>query len=125
MGSSPTLYREIGSVPQKTPADYKDLDECLWLKQVPASDNGWGMFVDMLAYKAERKGKWLVKVNCWFPLSKTCCYCGHIHKGHIHKELTLNDRTYVCPKCGHVMDRDKQAAINILNETIRILHNAA
>ena len=81
-----------------------------------ASDNGWGMFIDMLTYKAERKGKWLIKVDRWFPSTKTCCSCGHVHK-----ELRLNERTYVCPKCGNVMDRDKQAAINILNEANRIL----
>ena len=67
------------------------------------------------AYKAERKGKLLVKVDQWFPSSKTCIACGHIHK-----ELKLSDRTYVCPKCGHAMDRDKQAARNILNEAKRM-----
>ena len=80
------------------------------------SDNGWGMFVNMLQYKADRKGKKLVKIDRWFPSSKTCCTCGHVHK-----ELTLSDRTYICPVCGHVMDRDKQAAINIKNEAIRML----
>lgn len=84
------------------------------------SDNGWGMFVDMLTYKVERKGKRLVKIDRWFPSSKTCCHCGHIHK-----ELTLSDRTYICPVCGHTMDRDKQAAVNILNEAIRMLQNPA
>ena len=79
------------------------------------SDNGWGMFVSMLAYKAERKGKLLVKVDRWFPSSKTCIACGHIHK-----ELKLSDRTYLCPVCGHVMDRDEQAAKNLLNEAIRM-----
>lgn len=79
------------------------------------SDNGWGMFVSMLTYKAERKGKLLVKVDRWFPSSKTCIACGHIHK-----ELKLSDRTYLCPVCGHAMDRDKQAARNILNEAKRM-----
>lgn len=71
------------------------------------SDNGWGMFTDMLEYKAERKGKTVVKIDKWFPSSKTCIACGHIHK-----ELQLSDRTYICPKCGHMMDRDVQAAQN-------------
>ena len=79
------------------------------------SDNGWGMFVSMLTYKAERKGKLLVKVDRWFPSSKTCIACGHIHK-----ELKLSDRTYLCPVCGHAMNRDKQAAKNILNEAKRM-----
>lgn len=80
------------------------------------SDNGWGMFVHMLAYKQERKGHRLVKVDRWFPSSKTCCKCGYVHK-----ELTLSDRTYVCPYCGNAMDRDEQAAINIDKEGLRIL----
>lgn len=79
------------------------------------SDNGWGMFVSMLTYKAERKGKLLVKVDRWFPSSKTCIACEHIHK-----ELKLSDRTYLCPVCGHAMDRDEQAAKNILNEAKRM-----
>lgn len=79
------------------------------------SDNGWGMFVSMLTYKVERKGKLLVKVDRWFPSSKTCIACGHIHK-----ELKLSDRTYLCPVCGHAMDRDEQAAKNILNEAKRM-----
>ena len=79
------------------------------------SDSGWGMFVSMLTYKAERKGKLLVKVDRWFPSSKTCIACGYIHK-----ELKLSDRTYLCPVCGHAMDRDKQAARNILNEAKRM-----
>lgn len=80
------------------------------------SDNGWGMFVNMLTYKAERKGKILIKVDKWFPSSKTCCHCGHLHK-----ELKMSDRTYICPRCGHVMDRDEQAAINILIEAKHML----
>lgn len=82
-------------------------------------DHGWGMFVRMLTYKCERKGKKLVKVDRWFPSSKTCCKCGHIHK-----ELTISDRTYLCPKCGNIMDRDEQAAKNILEEARRLVQTA-
>lgn len=81
-----------------------------------ASDLGWGNFTTMLQYKQERKGHKLVKVDRFFPSSKTCSHCGHIHK-----ELQLSDRTYVCPKCGYTMDRDHQAAINIDNEGLRLL----
>ena len=80
------------------------------------SDNGWGMFTNMFQYKADRKGKKLIKIDRWFPSSKTCCACGHVHK-----EPTLSDRTYICPVCGNVMDRDKQTTINICNEAIRML----
>ena len=80
-----------------------------------ASDNGWGSFTRMLAYKAAWKGKHIVKVGKWFPSSKTCCKCGRIHK-----ELTLGDRLYFCPKCGNLMDRDHQAAVNIDKEGFRL-----
>ena len=83
------------------------------------SDNDWGMFINMLAYKVERKGKLLLKVDRWFPSSKTCSVCDHVHQ-----ELKLSDRTYVCPECGNVMERDMQAAVNILNEAKRMLSAA-
>ena len=61
-----------------------------------------------------------VQVDRWFPSSKTCSHCGHIHK-----KLRLSDRIYLCPKCGHTMDRDQQAAQNIVKEAKRMLLNAA
>lgn len=81
------------------------------------SDNGWGMFVNLLEYKAARKGVLLLFVDKWFPSSKTCHRCGYIHK-----ELQLSDRQYLCPACGHVMDRDVQAAKNIDEEGFRIFY---
>lgn len=80
------------------------------------SDNGWGMFVTMLLYKGKRNGCRIVKVDKWFPSSKKCSICGYIHK-----ELQLSDRTYICPNCGNIIDRDKQGAINIDQEGLRIL----
>jgi putative transposase len=81
------------------------------------SDNGWGEFLVMLKYKSDRKGSLILQVDKWFPSSKTCLACGYVHK-----ELTLKDRTYVCPACGHAMNRDHQAAVNIDQEGLRILH---
>lgn len=80
-----------------------------------ASDNGWGNFAWMLAYKSERKGGYLIKVDRWFPSSKKCSKCGYIHK-----ELTLSDREYECPHCNYLMNRDHQAAVNIDTEGLRI-----
>lgn len=78
-------------------------------------DNGFGMFRSMLAYKLRRKGSCLVKVGRWYPSSKTCSCCGHVLEG-----LKLSERTYVCPCCGMVMDRDHNAAVNIREEGKRI-----
>lgn len=83
-------------------------------------DNGWGMFTRMLEYKLTEKGGTLVKIDKWFPSSKTCSQCGHKHDS-----LTLADRVYVCPKCGNIIDRDLQAAINIKREGLRIVQEKA
>ena len=74
-------------------------------------DNGWGMFVDML----DRKCKKVVKIDKWFPSSKFCPKCGTINK-----ELKLKDRIWTC-SCGEVLDRDYNAANNILTEGLRLL----
>lgn len=63
-----------------------------------------------LEYKCKFKGIELVKADRFFPSSKTCSNCGHIKK-----DLKLSDRTYICPNCGTVIDRDVNAAINLAN----------
>jgi putative transposase len=79
------------------------------------SDNGFGMFRNMLYYKLTECGKQLVVIDKWFPSSKLCSYCGTIKD-----ELPLSERTYTC-ECGFVSDRDLNAAINIRNEGIRMI----
>lgn len=79
------------------------------------ADNGWGTFANMLNYKLTEQGKQLVKIDRWFPSSKTCSHCGAVKDG-----LPLSERTYRCV-CGFVCDRDVNAAINIRNEGVRLL----
>lgn len=79
-------------------------------------DNSWGMFTTFLQYKLGNQGKQLVKIDKWYPSSKTCNDCGYINK-----ELTLADREWICPSCGSIIDRDYNAAKNIKNEGCRIL----
>jgi putative transposase len=69
-----------------------------------------------LAYKTMWYGGKLVEIDRFFPSSKLCSVCGSVYKG-----LTLKDRTFVCPSCGHTQDRDEQAAYNIEREGIKIL----
>lgn len=71
------------------------------------ADVSWNTFASMMKYKVEWTGKEVVFVN---PknTSKTCSICGHI------QSMPLSQRTYNCP-CGNIMDRDHNAAINILN----------
>ncbi len=82
-------------------------------------DLGWGMFVRMLEYKCQRYGKALVKIDRYYPSSKTCRACGCVNK-----ELQLSDRIFMCPECGSFIDRDWQAAMNILDEGLRIFRQA-
>lgn len=78
------------------------------------NDASFGLFVLMLTYKAEWNGKQIVKVGRFYPSSKTCHCCGYVNK-----DLTLNDREWTCPQCGTKLDRDVNAAINILKEGLR------
>lgn len=78
-------------------------------------DNGYGMFINMLEYKLSDRGKTLVKVDRFYPSSQLCSCCGN------RKKLTLDDRIYRCD-CGFILDRDQNAAINILNEGLRLLN---
>jgi len=74
------------------------------------SDMGWRLLRTMLEYKSEWYGKNLVVIGRFEPSSKMCRKCGNIKK-----DLKLSDRTYVCDKCGHLEDRDINAAKNIKN----------
>jgi len=77
-------------------------------------DVSWGKFIDVLTYKAEWNEKEIIHVDRFFPSSKTCSKCGYINQS-----LTLKDRTWTCKECGEVLDRDVNAAINIINEGCR------
>ena len=80
------------------------------------SEVNWGEFRRMLAYKAAWHGRQLVFIDRFYPSSKRCNHCGYIYK-----ELTLKDRQWVCPECGSLIDRDYNAALNILEEGERII----
>ncbi|KRG15670.1 transposase [Virgibacillus soli] len=73
------------------------------------SDAGWGMFRNMLAYKCERNGGILIKVEPKFT-SQDCSHCGN----RVKKSLSI--RTHICPKCGTILDRDHNASRNILQK---------
>jgi len=72
------------------------------------ADVGWGEFLRQLAYKTGWNGYRMVKADRWFPSSKMCSKCHAINHG-----LKLEDRTFVCPSCGFVIDRDLNAAVNL------------
>ena len=78
------------------------------------ADASWGTFLEMLNYKAVMNDKQVVKIGRYYPSSKTCHHCGYVKE-----DLTIKDREWICPKCGNVIDRDLNAAINILNEGLK------
>ena len=80
------------------------------------SDASWSTFVFMLEYKCNWYGKMLVKIDRFFPSSKTCSNCGHKED-----KMPLSIREWICPSCGSTHDRDLNASINILKEGWKIL----
>jgi putative transposase len=79
------------------------------------SDVGWGEFVRQLDYKARWYGRTLVKIDRWYPSSKTCHACKHVLDS-----LSLDRREWVCPTCGVAHDRDINAAKYILAEGLSV-----
>jgi putative transposase len=79
------------------------------------SDVGWGEFVRQLEYKAQWYGRTLVKIDRWYPSSKTCHSCKYVLD-----DLDLDVRTWECPACKTVHDRDTNAALNILAEGLSV-----
>lgn len=79
------------------------------------SDCGFGMIRRFLEYKSAKYGTLLLKVGRFFPSSKKCSGCGHVKE-----KLSLSEREFICEECGLAIDRDTNAAINILAEALFI-----
>ena len=79
-------------------------------------DASFESFCNMIAYKALEQHRLYVKIGTFYPSSKLCHCCGFKHKG-----LKLEERFWTCPVCSTFLDRDENAAINILKEGLRIL----
>ena len=83
----------------------------VWGRKV--SDLSYYTFQSMLTYKCLKYGKKVIKIGRFEPSSQICSNCGHRQK------LSLVDRIYKCQHCGHEIDRDTNAAINIRNFALR------
>lgn len=83
------------------------------------SDVSFFEFRRELEYKAEWYGKTVSVIGMFFPSSQLCSTCGAKYEG--TKDLSV--REWVCPVCGVKHDRDINAAMNILNEGLRITNN--
>ena len=67
-------------------------------------------FRRQLEYKSKLRSNNLIVADRWYPSSKACSNCGYINPN-----LKLSDRVYRCPQCGLEIDRDLNAAINLMN----------
>lgn len=80
------------------------------------ADASWSKFIELLTYKAEWNDKQIVKIDRFFPSSKTCNCCGYINQN-----LKLEIREWTCPSCKTKLDRDLNASLNILKEGYKII----
>lgn len=81
------------------------------------ADVSWSEAIRQLTYKAAWYGKKLVKVDRFFPSSQICSICGY--KNPEVKDLSI--RSWSCPECGAAHDRDKNSAINIHKEGLKLI----
>lgn len=72
------------------------------------ADAGFGEIRRQLAYKTGWNGGRLLVADRWYPSSKTCSGCGTVKT-----KLALSEREYCCEACGLVIDRDRNAALNL------------
>lgn len=93
----------------------KETDSTIRNKRV--GDVSWFKFRRILTYKAQWYGKRLSVSDRYYPSSQICHYCGH-RDGKKSEDV----RFWICPKCNLRLDRDINAAINILNEGLRIIN---
>ena len=80
------------------------------------SSVSWSSFITKLEYKIAENQGCIVKIDRFYPSSKTCSNCGCVKK-----ELKLSERTYHCSECGFTIDRDLNASINILNAGLKMI----
>ena len=73
-------------------------------------DVSWSSFISKLEYKVAENQGCLIKIDSYYPSSKTCSNCGCVKE-----TLSLSERTFHCEECGFSIDRDLNASINILN----------
>ena len=110
----------IESLSMKDMAKFRKWEERKELKDKnnygkSVNDLGWYYFVQRLKTKAEEQGKVVIEANKWFASSKTCNICGYVNK-----DLTISERSWICPRCGTEHQRDENAAKNLRDVALNI-----
>jgi putative transposase len=85
----------------------------LWGRKV--SDLGFAKFIKIVKWMALKRGKRVVLIDRWERTTQKCSGCGH------HQKLELKERVFCCEKCGLVLDRDHNAARNIVEAGHRLM----
>lgn len=69
------------------------------------SDLAFGEFLEILEWVAKKKNKLIVFIDQWYPSTKTCSHCGHVLES-----IDLSVRSWSCPSCQSVNERDENAS---------------
>lgn len=80
------------------------------------SNCSWGELIRQFKYKSDWNNRVFIQVDRFFPSSKMCSDCGFVLE-----DLPLNTRTWTCPVCKTIHDRDINAAINIKKQGINLM----
>ena len=83
-------------------------------------DVSWSSFTGKIDYKIAENQGCLIKIDAYFPSSKTCSNCGNVKD-----KLLLSERTYHCEQCNFTIDRDLNASINILKTGLKMIEATA
>jgi transposase len=110
------IFTETFDVKSKIRKDAKTKKSNNWASKL--QNIALGQLLQFLETKASMRGRKLFHLDTYYPSSKTCSCCGNKNE-----KLTLEDRVWVCPKCSTMLDRDKNAARNLLLQGESILHS--
>jgi len=113
---SSKIIKKYGTICVEDLNTKKMLEEKKFSKSI--SDAAWSLFLSCLSYKAESADRTFVKINPAYT-TQTCSCCGH------RQQMPLNERIFRCEKCGLVIGRDLNAAINIKRAGLCSLANTA
>lgn len=106
-----TTHKLVLMSPNKVVMEHLDVKNMMKNRHLSKAvgEQGFGEFARQMRYKCEWNGIPFIRADRFYPSSKKCSNCGEIKK-----DLKLKDRTYICPHCGFRIDRDYNAAINLM-----------